>query len=64
MSKEILGHYGPDRTEDGKRATNGGRQEPKELPYNPPQGPKHQYQPGPGLRGGTNHGCCGTQGKH
>jgi len=40
----------------------GGKPEPKELPYSPPQGPTGQMRQGPGL-GGTNHGQCGTQGK-
>ena len=40
----------------------GGKQEVKDLPYEPPQGPKGQSHEGPGL-GGDNHGNCGTQGK-
>jgi hypothetical protein len=48
---------------DKPRATNGGQQTPKELPYSPPVGPKGQSHASPGL-GGDNHGCCGTQGKH
>ncbi len=35
----------------------------KPLPYSPPVGPKNQNMQGPGLRGGTNHGKCGTQGR-
>ncbi len=60
MSKDILGQYGPER-KSGPRATNGGKIEPKPLPYCPPVGPKNQTK-GPGI-GGTNHGNCGTQGK-
>lgn len=41
----------------------GGKPQPKPLPYEPPKGPTGQMQQGPGL-GGTNHGKCGTQGKH
>jgi hypothetical protein len=41
---------------------NGGKPEPKPLPYSPPKGPTTQGHKGPGL-GGTNHGTCGTQGK-
>lgn len=64
MRKPILSEYGPERTEGGNRADKGGIKVAKELPYSPPQGPKHQNQPGPGLRGGTNCGPCGTQGKY
>lgn len=40
----------------------GGKPEPKDLPYSPPQGPKGQSNSGPGL-GGENLGTCGTQRK-
>ena len=63
MNKDILGQFGPEK-KDGSRATNGGQQDPKPIPYSPPVGPKHQNHQGPGLGGSTNHGCCGTQGKH
>lgn len=62
MKGDILRNYGPDRTEDGKRAGNGGQMEKKELPYSPPVGPKGQTHNSVGL-GGTNCGNCGTQGK-
>ncbi len=42
--------------------SNGGKPEKKDLPYDPPVGPKGQSNSGPGL-GGTNHGTCGTQQK-
>lgn len=61
MSKDILGMYGPDVRDHG-RTSNGGKMEPKPLEYCPPVGPKGQMEKGPGLHG-TNHGCCGTQGK-
>lgn len=63
MSKSppLLSEYGPEISSN-KRASNGGQMERKELPYSPPVGPKGQQHSGPGL-GGTNHGCCGTQGK-
>jgi hypothetical protein len=61
-SKDILSEYGPERT-SGSRASNGGKPEVKPLPYDTPVGPKNQTNPGPGLRGGTNHGNAGTQGK-
>lgn len=63
MSREILSEYGPEsRGSEAPRATNGGCCDPKPIPYSPPVGPKGQTT-GPGI-GGTNHGMCGTQGKH
>jgi hypothetical protein len=57
----ILDEYGKDvNTTQAPRATNGGRQMPKPLPYDPPTGRAGSTN-GPGL-GGTNHGTCGTQG--
>lgn len=61
MAKDILSEYGSDKSSGGRRATCGGVEEAKPLPYSPPVGPKNQTR-GPGI-GGTNHGCCGTQGK-
>ena len=61
---DILKDYPTDSGIQGNRAECGGVREAKELRYDPPKGPKYQMQQGPGLRGGTNHGCCGTQGKH
>lgn len=64
MPRDILGDYGRDSaTSQSPRATNGGRQDPKPIPYDRPKGPSGQMEEGPGLHG-TNHGCCGTQGKH
>lgn len=63
MTKDILSDYGPESKPGGNRATNGGCCHPKPLPYSPPVGPKNQSSQGPGLKGGTNHGNCGTQGK-
>ena len=60
MAKDILGQFGPERS-SGSRATNGGKQDPKPIPYSPPVGPKNKTEPG---KSGTNHGYCGTQGKH
>lgn len=65
MSKDILNYYGPN-SPDVQRpsATNGGRMEPKEIPYSTPVGPKGIGDPkSPGLHG-TNHGNCPGQGKH
>lgn len=64
MADDILSQYGNDSSQpQAARATNGGQQTPKDLPYSPPVGPKGQSHNSPGL-GGTNHGCCGSQGKH
>lgn len=60
---EILNDYSNNSSMGSNRATNGGQQEVKDLPYSPPQGPKGITQGnGPGL-GGANHGNCGTQGR-
>lgn len=63
--RDILGDYGPDHNGPQRsRATNGGQMPVKEIPYCPPQGPSNINDGnGPGLHG-TNHGICGTQGKH
>lgn len=58
----VLGPFSSEGMPDN-RASNGGQQTPKDLPYSPPQGPKGITQGnGPGI-GGTNHGNCGTQGR-
>lgn len=65
--RPILSDFGPEstsRTMGTNRATCGGVTEAKPTTYHQPVGPKHQFNPGPGERGGVNHGCCGTQGKH
>lgn len=60
---DILSEFGRDSsTGESPRATNGGQQTPKPIPYSPPVGPRGQMQEGVGLHG-TNHGTCGTQGK-
>lgn len=60
---DILKDYPTDSGVQGNRAECGGvlPKDKKELPYDPPKGPKYQMNQGAGLRGGTNHGCCGTQ---
>lgn len=64
MADDILSEFGNDSGAPQKsRATNGGQQQVKDIPYSAPQGPSAQMQKGPGLHG-TNHGTCGTQGKH
>lgn len=50
-------------TNEKSGTSNGGKPEPKPLPYERPKGPTEQMRAKPGL-GGTNHGPCGTQGKH
>ncbi len=59
---DILNEYGRDSgAPQAPRATNGGQQEVKPIPYSPPTGRAGSTN-GPGL-GGTNHGTCGTQRK-
>lgn len=63
MSESVFSHFTSSKgSPQVARPTNGGKPEVKELPYSPPKGPTSQMQQGPGLHG-TNHGCCGTQGK-
>jgi len=65
MPRDILNDYGPNGPDDQKpRATNGGQMEVKSIPYSPPKGPSNiGDSKSPGLHG-SNHGCCGTQGKY
>ena len=61
---DILNEYGRDSSAaQVPRATNGGQQQVKELPYSPPVGPSGHMERSPGL-GGDNHGNAGSQGKH
>lgn len=63
MDKDILSQFGSDsRQPQVARATNGGQQTPKPIPYSTPKGPTSLMKEGPGIHG-TNHGTCGTQGK-
>lgn len=65
MARDILSEYGRDSSQpQAPRATNGGQCDPKPIPYSPPMGPTTFSHEGPGLADHTNHGCCGTQGKH
>ena len=62
---DILSEFGPDSgssMNQQPRASNGGKQDPKPTSYSPPSRPGYSPTSGPG--GGTNHGCCGSQGKH
>ena len=62
MSDDILDMYGRDSgAGQAPRATNGGKQEVKPIPYSNPVGPKNKTEVG---SSGTNHVCCGSQGKH
>ncbi|MBZ5616237.1 MAG: hypothetical protein LAO23_19690 [Acidobacteriia bacterium] len=65
MAREILGGFGPERSIEGNRASGGGAQTPRDVHnYSPPVGPSNvNDSKSPGIHG-TNHGCCGTQGKH
>ncbi len=65
MSRDILDEYGRDSgAGQAPRATNGGHMPVSQIPYSPPVGPKNHMHERPGLGGGDNHGCCGTQGKY
>lgn len=65
MARDILSGFGRDSSQpQASVATNGGRQMPKEIPYDPPIGPKNINDPkSPGIHG-TNHGNCVGQGRH
>lgn len=59
---DILSEYGRDSNQPQKeRASEGGCCHPKDLPYSPPVGPRNKTDIG---HSGTNHGMCGSQGKH
>lgn len=64
MTNDILGNYGPDSAApEAPRATSGGVQQVKDIPYSRPVGPSNIGDAkSPGLHG-ENHGC-GPQGKH
>ena len=62
MSKDIHGMFGPERKNESRPSGKHEHTTPKPLPYSEPVGPKNRTR-GPGI-GGTNHGSCGTQGKH
>lgn len=63
MADDILNDYGRDSSAgQAARATNGGQQMVKPIPYSPPVGPSGQMQQGPGLHG-DNCGNAGTQRK-
>lgn len=66
MSKDILNQYGPNSSQPQKgSASSGGAITSKDvMGYKPPVGPTSIDNPKtPGIHG-TNHGCCGTQGRH
>lgn len=66
MTKDILSQYGHDSHQPQKgRAGSGGEETARDVHnYSPPKGPTSVTDPkSPGLHG-TNHGHCGTQGKH
>lgn len=63
--RDILRGFGPDsKSGSTSRASNGGQVTAKPLSYSPPKGPIGISSPKQGSIGGTNHGQCGTQGKH
>lgn len=63
--KDILSEYGRDTSQPQRAgAVSGGVTQAKPLANRGPVGPKTVNNPQrPGLHG-TNHGNCGTQGKH
>lgn len=65
MSDDILSGFGSGSSQPQQSgAGSGGVTTAKEIPYSPPVGPKSINDPKtPGIHG-TNHGCCGTQGRH
>ena len=64
--RDILSEFGSDSGAGQKAgATNGGKMPVRDVHnYSTPKGPTTFSHEGPGLAGATNHGCCGTQGKH
>lgn len=65
MSRDLLGEMGPERTEDGNRASNGGVVPVRDVHnYSPPRGPTNiNDSKSPGLHG-HNCGISGTQGPY
>ncbi len=64
MSRDILSEYGNDSSQPQAPRASGGKPSAKPLPYDPPVGPSNiNDSKTPGLHG-TNHGTCGSQGKH
>jgi hypothetical protein len=65
MARDILNMFGNDSSQPQRpRAGNGGDMPVRDvMGYQPPTGPKYLGRPGPGLRGGTNFGNAGSQGK-
>lgn len=65
MARDILSEYGNDSPQPQKpRAESGGCTEARDvMGYEPPTGPKYIMRTGVGLRGGTNFGNAGSQGK-
>lgn len=65
MPRDILSEFGRDTHKpQAARATSGGVTEAKPLDYKPPVGPSNiNDSKTPGIHG-TNHGNCGTQGRH
>jgi hypothetical protein len=59
---DIFDSFPSSKSQGGMRASNGGKQTPRDvMNYAPPTGIKNQTR-GPGL-GQNNYGNCGTQGK-
>jgi hypothetical protein len=65
MSRDFLSEFGPESHQPQRpRASSGGQVPVRDvMNYEPPTGPKYLGREGPGLRGGTNFGNAGSQGK-
>ena len=65
MARDILSEFGPESPQpQAERLQSGGDMPERDvLDYQPPQGPKYITRTGVGLRGGTNFGNAGSQGK-
>jgi hypothetical protein len=66
MARDILSEFGPESPQpQASRLENGGKPGERDvMDYQPPTGPKYIMRVGVGLRGGTNFGNAGSQGKH
>lgn len=64
MARDILSEFGPESSQpQASRLASGGQMPVRSVPYEQPTGVKYVMRTGPGLRGGTNFGNAGSQGK-
>lgn len=66
MGRDILSEFGPESAQPKAGRMDFNRPEPERdvMDYQPPQGPMHIMETGVGLRGGTNLGNKGSQGRY